>query len=54
MSDQSVARPLPKHKATQTQNKRVHTPNINTVNGTGTQDLSVRAREDDSRLKLRG
>jgi hypothetical protein len=27
-SDQSVARPLPKHRTTQTQNKLIHTTNI--------------------------
>jgi hypothetical protein len=28
MSDQLVARPRPKHRTTQTQNKHIHTPNI--------------------------
>jgi hypothetical protein len=32
-SDQPVARPLPKHRATQTQNKRIHTPNIHALSG---------------------
>jgi hypothetical protein len=32
-SDQLVARPLPKHRATQTQNKHIHTPNIHALSG---------------------
>ncbi|PNF19818.1 hypothetical protein B7P43_G14295 [Cryptotermes secundus] len=31
--DQLVARPLPKHRTTQTQNKRIHTPNIHVLFG---------------------
>jgi hypothetical protein len=46
MSDQPVARPLPKHRTTQTQNKRIHTPNIHALSGIWTHDPSVRANED--------
>jgi hypothetical protein len=31
-SDQLVARPLPKHRTTQTQNKHIHIPNIHAHN----------------------
>jgi hypothetical protein len=31
--DQPVARPLPKHRTAQTQNKRIHTPNIHALSG---------------------
>jgi hypothetical protein len=40
-SDQLVARPLPKHRTTQTQNKRIHTPNIHDLSGIRTHDPSV-------------
>jgi hypothetical protein len=33
MSDQLVARPLPKHRTTQTQNKHIHTPNNHSLCG---------------------
>jgi hypothetical protein len=33
MGDQLVARPLPKHRKTQTQNKCIHTPNIHALCG---------------------
>jgi hypothetical protein len=36
-SDQLVARPLPKHRTTQTQNKHIHTPNIHVLCGIRTQ-----------------
>jgi hypothetical protein len=52
MSDQPVARPLPKHRTTQTQSKRIHTPNIHALIGIWTHDPSVRASED--RSKPRG
>jgi hypothetical protein len=52
--DQLVARPLPKHRTTQTQNKRMHTPNIHALSGIRPQDPSVRASEDISCLKPRG
>jgi hypothetical protein len=45
-SDQPVARQLPKHRTTQTQIKRIRTPNINALNGIRTHDPSVRASED--------
>jgi hypothetical protein len=45
-SDQPVARPLPTHRTAQTQNKRIHTPNIH--------DPSVRVSEDSSCLSPRG
>jgi hypothetical protein len=53
-SDQSVVRPLPKHRTTQTQNKRIHKPNIHALYGIGTHDPSVRASEDSSCLRSRG
>jgi hypothetical protein len=53
-SDQLVARPLPKHRTTQTQNKRIHTPNIHSLSGIRTHDPSVRASEDSSCLRPRG
>jgi hypothetical protein len=43
--DQPVSRPLPTPKKTQTQNKRT---DIHALNGIGTHDLWVRAREDSS------
>jgi hypothetical protein len=48
-----VARPLPKQRTTQTQNKRIHTPNIHALSGIRTHDPSVRAREDSSYLRPR-
>jgi hypothetical protein len=52
MGDQPVARPLPIHRTTQTQNK--HTQYIRALSGIRTQDLSVRAGEDSSCLRPRG
>jgi hypothetical protein len=37
-SDQLVARPLPKHRTTQTQNKHIHIPNIHAICGIRTHD----------------
>jgi hypothetical protein len=54
MSDQLVTRPLPKHRTTQTQNKRIHTPNIHALSGIPAHDPSVRASEDSSCLRPRG
>jgi hypothetical protein len=56
MSDQLVARTLPKHRTTQTQNKSAHTntPNIQSLIGIRTHDPSVRASEESSCLRLRG
>jgi hypothetical protein len=53
-SDQPVARPLPKHRTTQTQNKRINTPNIHALSGMRTHDPSVRASEDSLCLRPRG
>jgi hypothetical protein len=54
MSDQPFARPLPKHRTTQTQNKRIHTPNIHALNGIRTHDPIVRASEGTSYLRPPG
>jgi hypothetical protein len=51
-SDQPVARPLPKHR-TQTQNKRIHTPNIHVLSGIRTHDPSVQSSEESSCLRPR-
>jgi hypothetical protein len=53
-SDQLVARPLPKYRTTQTQNKRIHTPNIHALSGIRIHDHSVRASEDSSCLRPLG
>jgi hypothetical protein len=53
-SDQPVARPLSKHRTTQTQNKRIHTSNIHDLSGIRTHDSSVLASEDSSSLRPRG
>jgi hypothetical protein len=53
-SAQSVARQLPKHTATQTQNKRIHTPNIFSQSGIRTHDPSFQVSEDSSCLRPRG
>jgi hypothetical protein len=58
--NQPVARPLPKYRTTQTQNKRehtrthTHTPNIHALSGIRTHDHSVRASEDSSWLRPLG
>jgi hypothetical protein len=54
MSDQLVARPLPKHRTTQTQNKLIHTPNIHALCGIRTHDPSFRASEYSSFLRPLG
>jgi hypothetical protein len=51
-SDQPVARPLLKHRKTQTQNKRIHTSNICVLCGIRTHDPSVRTNGDSSRTSL--
>jgi hypothetical protein len=51
MSDQAVTRPLPKHRATQTQNKHTHTPNIRALRGIETHVPSVQASEYSSYLR---
>jgi hypothetical protein len=44
-SDEPVTRPLPKHRTTQTQNKRIHKPNIHALSGIRTHDpASKRAK----------
>jgi hypothetical protein len=53
-SDQLVARPLPKHRTTQTQNKHIHTPNIHALCGIWTHDPSFRVSEDSSCPNPRG
>jgi hypothetical protein len=45
-SDQLVARPLPKHRTTQTQNKHIHTPNIDALCGIRTHVPRFRTIED--------
>jgi hypothetical protein len=52
MGDQPVARPPFEHRTTQTQNKRIHTPNIHTLSGIRIVDPSVRASEDSSCLRV--
>jgi hypothetical protein len=51
---QPVARPLPKHRTTQTQNKHIHTQNIHALSGIRTHDLRARTSEDSSCLRLGG
>jgi hypothetical protein len=53
-SNQLVARPLPKHRASQTQNKHIYTPNIHARSEIRTHDHSVRATEDSSCLRPLG
>jgi hypothetical protein len=43
-SDQLVARAVPKHRTTQTQNKHIHTPNIHTLCGIRNHDPGFRAK----------
>jgi hypothetical protein len=45
-SNQLVARPLPKHRTTQTQNKHIHTSNIHALCGIRTHDPTFQASED--------
>jgi hypothetical protein len=52
--DQLVARPLPKHRTAQTQNKHMYTPKIHALLGIRTHGHSVRASEDSSWLRLLG
>jgi hypothetical protein len=47
-SDQLVARPLPKHRKTQTQNKRIHAPNIHALSGIRNHNPGVQVSEDSS------
>jgi hypothetical protein len=52
--DQLVARPLPKHRTSQTQNKRIHIPNIHALCGTRTYEPGFRASEDSTCLRPLG
>jgi hypothetical protein len=52
--DQPVVRPLPKHRTTQTQNKRIQTSNIPGLSGIRSHDPIVQAREDSPCLTPRG
>jgi hypothetical protein len=52
--DQLVARPLPKHRSTQTQEKLGHTLNIHAQGGIRTRNHGLRAIEDCSCLRLFG
>jgi hypothetical protein len=47
-SEQLLARPLPKRRATQTRNKYIYTPNIHALSGIGTHGHGVQASEDSS------
>jgi hypothetical protein len=51
---QPVARPLPKHRTTQTQDKSIHTPNIHALSWIRTYDPSVRESDDSSCLRPLG
>jgi hypothetical protein len=53
-SDQPVTSPLPKHRTTQTQNKRIHITNIHALTRIQTHDPNVRASEHSSCFRLRG
>jgi hypothetical protein len=53
-SDQPVARPLSKHRTTQTQNKHIHIPNIDALCGIRTHDPGFRGSEDSLCLRLLG
>jgi hypothetical protein len=53
-SDQLVARPLPKHSTTQTQNKHIRIPNIHALCGIRTHDPGFRVSEDSTCLRTLG
>jgi hypothetical protein len=53
-SDHLVAKPLPKHRTTQTQKKHIHIPNIHALSVIRTHDPSVRASEDSLCFRPRG
>jgi hypothetical protein len=53
-SDKLVARPLPKHRTPETQNKHIYIPNIHALSGIRTHYYSVRASEDSSCLRPLG
>jgi hypothetical protein len=48
---QTVWRPLPKHRTTQTQNKHIHIPNIHVLCGIRTHDPGFRESEDSTYLR---
>jgi hypothetical protein len=52
--DQPVARHLPKHRKTQTQNKHIHIPNIHDLYGIRTHDTGFRASKDSTCIRLLG
>jgi hypothetical protein len=53
-SDQLLARPLPKRRTAQTQNKHIHIPNIHALCGILTHDSGFQASEDSACLRLLG
>jgi hypothetical protein len=53
-SDELVARPVPKHRATQTQNKHINIPNIHALCGVRAHDYGFRASEDNTCLRPLG
>jgi hypothetical protein len=53
-SDQLVARPLPKHRTTQTQNKHIHIPNIHALFGIRTHAPGFRESEGSTCLRQLG
>jgi hypothetical protein len=53
-SDQPVARSLPKHRTTQTQNKHIHIPNIHAFCRIRTHDPGFRASEGSTCLRPLG
>jgi hypothetical protein len=53
-SDQLVAKPLPKHRITRTQNKHINTPNIHTFCGIRTHETGFRSSEDSTCLRPLG
>jgi hypothetical protein len=53
-SDQLVAKPLPKHRITQTENKHIHIQNIHALYEIRIHDPGFRASEDSTCLRLCG
>jgi hypothetical protein len=53
-SDELITRRLPKYRTTQTQNKRIHTPNNHALSGIQTHNPRVQASEDSSYLRPLG
>jgi hypothetical protein len=53
-SDELVARPLPKHRTTQTQNKHIHIPNMHDLCGIRNHYPGFRANEDSTCLRPLG